>query len=784
MDAAPDLAEGNIVRIDNKREYMIGKEVGKGGMGMVFTSNDSACQREVAMKVLSREEIRLPGGCERFLKEARITARLEHPNIVPVHEVGVTDQRRIYYTMKYVRGLTLTQILMGIRRGDMHFIESYPLSRLLNIFQKVCDAMAFAHSRGIVHRDLKPENLMIGDYGEVLVMDWGLSERLVPSAQASPAGTAAAEQAGKRSGKSMPDTQPDNLGGATTRLSTSSVQGTPGFIAPERLEAQDFIGDVRSDIYSLGATLYSILTLRAPVSGPDMKTVLARILAGDIQPPSALNETVSEDPTVKKERPHCPGGMIPTTVSDIAMKAMATNPADRYASVKAMQADIEDYQLGKIWRPVVDEDFSGGDAEERWDISGGRHEIKPGDLCIYEGEPQVVVYKTKLPIDVRLELECYQDAVNPASLGCFISAIPTANTVDIPSSGYKFEFGAFDNTLHVLSRVETQLARQKAVHPLVRGEKYRVSIERVGARLRAVVNDEEIFNLLDPDPLSGMEHAMVGLVGWRSRTHISRIRIQTLSAPHQTDLLEFAERQFQRGKYDVATVLYQEILDSYPDPERREKARNGLARATRRETQVKNLHEWRAKLEQAWHGIPFHLRLSNDGLALEIPPGSISSLAPIAGIPLTTISFQNNAVSDLAPLQGMPLVVLNCTSNPLTSLTPLAGAPLESVMCDGCRIDSLEPLAGKNIALLNCADNRIASLEPIRSMPLTFLCCWGNQIDSLEPVRGMKLTTLICSANRITDLEPIRGMPITTLICNGNRISSLDPLRGMPLKEL
>ncbi len=776
---SPNIAEGDIVSVASKRIYAIGKEVGKGGMGMVFASSDQACQREVAMKILRREEFLSPGGCERFLKEARITARLEHPNIIPVHEVGLTEQRRIFYTMKYVRGITLTDILLGLRRGEASFIELYPLSRLLNIFQKVCDAVAFAHSRDVIHRDIKPENIMIGDYGEVLVMDWGLSEVMgSPSTAAEQGALRPAEE--PRS--SLQKETSKDLGRATTRESSNSVQGTPGFIAPERLGPGGFIGDMQSDVYSLGATLYSILTLRAPVGGKDMREVLARILAGDIRPPASFNE--AEETARQKERPHCLGGVIPSALSEIAMKALATYPDERYASVKALQADIEDYQLGKVWHLVVEETFLQDDVLDRWDIRGGRHEFRNDGLCVYEGEPQVVVFKGKLPVDVRLEFECHQDAINPASLGCFISGIPAASTVDIPSSGYKFEFGAFDNTVHVLNRVEKQLSLQKAVNPLLRGKKYRVCIERVGARLRASLNEEELFNLVDPDPLSGAERTAVGLVGWRTRTILSRVRIHTLSAPRLTDLLDVAERQFQQGHYEVATALYQEVLDSYPDPERREKARAGQARAIRQEELNQHLLDWRDKLEKAWPSLPFHLRMSNNGLALEIPPACISSLAPVAGIPLTTLAFQNNAVTDLEPLRGMPLVVLNCTGNPVASLEPLSSAPLESVMCEGCRIESLAPLRGKHISLLNCSDNRIPSLEPVGGMPLTFLCCWGNQLDSLEPVRGMKLTTLICSANRIADLEPLRGMPLATLICNGNRMASLEPLRGMPLKEL
>jgi serine/threonine protein kinase len=211
------------------------------------------------------------------VEEAQITSQLEHPDIVPVHELGFDCSNNIFYTMKLMRGLTLTEILLGLRHGDQKIIERFPLSRLLTIFQKSCDAMAFAHSRGVVHRDIKPDNIMVGDYGEVVLMDWGLA-RIVPHPEVE--GAQSDAQSGNRGrtigmgiDQFVESIRNDEVG-TSLKTMTGRIMGTPGFMAPEQIRLQDEAPDIRSDIYSLGATLYSILTLCPPITGKDVREIL------------------------------------------------------------------------------------------------------------------------------------------------------------------------------------------------------------------------------------------------------------------------------------------------------------------------------------------------------------------------------------------------------------------------------------------------------------------------------------------------------------------------------
>lgn len=309
-----------------EKKYETGHVLAQGGMGAILTAREVTIQRDVAMKVMLDTE--KPDELIRFIAEAKITGQLEHPNIIPVHELGVDDKERVYYTMKYVRGATLRQVLDDLLTEQPGTVQKYPLAQLLTIFQKVCDAVAFAHSKGVVHRDLKPENFMLGDYGEVLVMDWGLAKVLDPEAY-----TAAGD-----SGESIIHTGVRQELVEAEKLS-GTVFGTPQYMAPEQAYAQHDEIDFRTDVYALGAILHHVLTLRPPIEGETPREILSKVAAGEFEP--ARDAT-----TYQRRLPHLPYGKVPDALSAVALKAMANSAADRYQTVRDLQADIEAYQAG------------------------------------------------------------------------------------------------------------------------------------------------------------------------------------------------------------------------------------------------------------------------------------------------------------------------------------------------------------------------------------------------------------------------------------------------------
>ena len=800
-EQAEPVRPSSVLRVEGGEKYVVGSMIAEGGMGTVREVRDINCRRTVAMKVLRIEDPRYEEeDVLRFIEEAQITSQLEHPNIVPVHDLGVDAAGNVYYTMKYVKGLVLSDALDDIRRRKQEVIEQYPLARLLTIFQKTCDAVAFSHSRNVVHRDLKPDNIMIGDFGEVVVMDWGLAKVLGHSSVST-----SAEEAGSPEERAPSEDSDQEEGGRPMRTGETTVtsirtdkigtglktmsgriMGTPGFMAPEQARAGSADVDLRTDIYSLGAILYSILTLRPPVRGDDLKEILIKIINGDIVPPAMYNPWLdaasSEGERENKNRfPHVPGGQIPKALSDIVMKAMATEPDERYQSVRELQRDVEAFQDGLIWHLVIDEDFSDQNVLARWEIVGGKYEIKEGELRLYAGEPQLLLLRREVSGDIRIEFECRQESSYLNDVGCFMSSIVAANRNEIPSSGYELKYGGYSNTLNVLMKSNHRLWSAPA-SPLVRGKKYKVLAERIGARLRLEVNGEEVFRVTDPDPLSGADRTAVGLLGWMADTRYSRVRVYSLGTPWKSDILDTAERQMVKGHYVTAMDLFREVMEAMPDADRMARARRGYETAYNRNEMHRRLPEWQARLREAWPGAPVQIRVDNVGLTVEVTRAGIRDLEPLRGLPVTSLYCAGNSIEDLSPLTGMPLVTLNCGGNPIRSLEPLRGMPLDTLLCECAHVRSLEPLSGMPLTMLNCGGCLLEDgLEPLRGMKLTWLGCWGNQLETLEPLKGLPLQALYCDANRITSLEPLRGMPLGTLMCSGNQIDNLEPLTGMPL---
>lgn len=320
-------------------------ELGRGGMGVVMKVRDNDLRREVAMKIVRSDRVR--AGTEqgrvtlrRFVEEAQITGQLEHPNIVPVHELGADATGRVYFTMKLVKGRPLSLILRDLRMGDKAVLRDFPLDRLLQVFMKVCDAIAFAHAHNVVHRDLKPENVMIGRFGEVLVMDWGLA-RLLDQPQAEPAANVI-----------RTDSRPQGTGTSSRHAPSAlsmdgTIAGTPAYMAPEQARGEISRIDQTTDIFALGAILYELLVLKPPYSGESGTVMLEQAARGDILRPEVR---IALDDELRRAAARLPGGNVPPELSAVAMHALAASQHDRYPTALALKEDIENFMAG---RPVT-----------------------------------------------------------------------------------------------------------------------------------------------------------------------------------------------------------------------------------------------------------------------------------------------------------------------------------------------------------------------------------------------------------------------------------------------
>jgi serine/threonine-protein kinase len=295
QDGTPDAGQAGLPLLPTLQGYEIREELGRGGMGIVLTCRDNPLGRDLAIKVL-REELRdKPAAARRFLEEAQITGQLQHPGVVPVHQIGRLPDGRPYFTMKLVRGQTLASLLHA------RAAPAQDQPRFLGVFQQVCQTLAFAHQRRVVHRDLKPANIMVGAFDEVQVMDWGLAKVLDGSASAS------ASPAHEDAIRTLRSDAPDSAS------RTGTVLGTPAYMAPEQARGESARLDERCDVFGLGAILCEILTGKPPYWGATIEQVCWQARQGELSEARQRLQTCGAD-----------GELI-----RLAQRCLAADPSER-----------------------------------------------------------------------------------------------------------------------------------------------------------------------------------------------------------------------------------------------------------------------------------------------------------------------------------------------------------------------------------------------------------------------------------------------------------------------
>jgi serine/threonine protein kinase len=302
------LLSTTAVPLEHRLRYTLTRLHGEGGLGRVYVARDNDLNREVALKEIRPEKAQHPEAWQRFLKEAQLTGQLEHPNIVPVYEVARREEdQQPFYTMRLVRGQTLRDAIpdyhLRRREGRADPLE-WP--RLLNAFVNVCQAIGYAHSRGVIHRDLKPDNVMLGGFGEVIVLDWGLAKMVdQPDEPSDAPAVALTEQA------------------RTDATLAGRVLGTPAYASPEQAEGRGDLIDTRTDVYGLGTILFEVLTGRAPHTGESTAALLRHVASAETPRPRAAEPSV------------------PPALDAVCAKAMAKSKADRYARAADLAREVQ-----------------------------------------------------------------------------------------------------------------------------------------------------------------------------------------------------------------------------------------------------------------------------------------------------------------------------------------------------------------------------------------------------------------------------------------------------------
>jgi len=723
--------------------YLLEGEIARGGMGAILRGIDRDLRREVAVKVMldaqnSRQKAR-------FVEEAQITGQLEHPNIVPVHELGVDEQKRPYFSMKMVRGRSLAQIIETLRDRPAEATE-YTQGRLVNILVGVCHALAYAHSRGVLHRDLKPANIMVGDFGEVYVMDWGLAKVIsgVPEALAV-----------SEDGKTIADVAALSRAVVTSRDGSNdktldgTIVGTPAYMAPEQALSQPI--DQRSDIYALGGILYSVLTLKPPVELQcDYMGLLMAVAEGHIIPP--------EKRTPKR------AGQIPPELSAIAMKALAKEPGLRYESVEAFRRDLELYLEGRA---------VSAKADSTWEMAvkfvkrnkGFSAAALVGSvlLMLVLAGSSVINYRARVKADeardqadaARIEAETahanFLTAQEEKRKQAKASAPAFLRAAQLMTNQQNFS----DALAQVTTALDADPGLTEAYlfkgQLLIGLERYAEAVAPLAEYVKRNRDDSLSERLVDlarhPDP----DQAAYLWALWEVFD-----KQQALSLAGR--MAQLAERFAGAGKELLAA--YRKRIDAIP----------------------------------GWAGKSRGLSIDKNGkLRLSLASQKdLRDLTPLKGMQLTSLDLYATPVQDLTPLQGMPLtrLVLRACAD-VTDLEPLRGMKLTWLhIGELTKISSLEPLRGMPLEFLNMSFcHEITDLEPLRGMPLTELDCgsYGRmKLSNLEPLTGLKLKRLSLSqARHIKDIRPLRNMPLEKLNLGvGMELRDFEPLRGMPLKVL
>ncbi len=736
-----DLGLGPVREQLEGKKYKVITTINRGGMGVILQARDLRIRRTVAMKVMKTSSQFSRENVLRFIDEAQLTGQLEHPNIVPVYELGIDEQGETFYSMKFVKGITLDDVLRGIRNGNQRMIDKYPLGTLLTIFQKICDGVAFAHSKGVVHRDLKRENIMIGSFGEVLVMDWGLAKNITGGRRDARPEPEEAEVPSSR--------KIDDLRGFETM--NGLIVGTPPYISPEQARGELDKVDGRSDIWVLGAILYTTLTLRPPVEGESVHEVVEKIVNSRIAPPSSYNTPVksarrsSTTPATEESAPaetvvfsHCPGRRIPDGLSAVVMKALAIEAADRYQKVEDLQADIAAFQSG--FAPKAER----ASPLKHALLWAGRHKKEFFVFLFFFLLFNAAIVAFFLQLNTEKNRALKNGMLAQARLEELRGTAPTF----FAEAGQLMEDNRFPEALEKVEYAIQQVPNEAAYHNL-RGD-----ILQGMLRLDEAADAYEETLRRNPQ-----------LAAARVNLDLTRKILAEIGTDEQIKkdiITELYAAMMKQGRRSAAQNLESQFG---LDKQRLVKLwRDAFDKRGMRQQRFEANPDSTINVDFSKVGQPDVRKLRDlpvSGLLLD--DTKTTDISELSGLRLETLSLGHTLVLDLTPLIGMPLRVLNLESTPVVNLKPLSDLPLETLRLNNTRVAFLSPLQGMKLEQLSLTGCRaVRDLTPLRGMPLQTLSLSRTGVADLEPLEQSPLRELnLEGCANLTDLRPL--LKIVTL---------------------
>jgi len=826
-------------------KYIVKGLIGKGGMGEVLLCVDRDIRRSVAIKKILPHAAADPNRRARFVEEIQVTGQLEHPNIVPVYELGRDAGGDIYYAMKLVKGKSLADLLKQVKASESSRVEGtnepgnaesksfepLSLSELLHVFLKVCDGIAFAHSKGVIHRDLKPENIMVGDFGEVLVMDWGLAK--VRGREDIRAGDlVTSERVEKQIGMTME--------GATV--------GTPAYMPPEQAEGKLDQIDQRSDVYSLGAILYEILTLERAIEAPSPLAALIKVVDGDIVPPHV----------------RAPNRQIPRELSAIAMKCLSKKREDRYQSVGNLQKDIRLFMEGRSVSAAPDTLLQGtvklikrnkalfgtiGAAagvliaigvfsflrvmSERNAALLAKQRAEQNERVAASAKREAEQAKEEVVRNARLASERFsKQALRMVDEGRMKEAELRAD--DAVQVCPQAPYGLY--ALGMLAQAQDK--HDKAVEyfreALKRDPKHedsKLAMSRSLQLLGQLAKLEDENEALQEDKLTYKDATVMPddldkidrLVDLTKKKDTHK---ETIASTDWRALLKYADTLLALAKYEEAREAYDDALVrmtrdhadplSMDDAKRRRDAalikamcsgwyaeRDKLKGDKKASAVISKIAEctWTISGPQ-YYQVGSEKRLCVDDWKYEVTQDRIVSMSlvdtsyardsvtqfldPLKGLDLTSLKLKKcKLLWDLSPLKGMPLRKLSIEGSPMiTDISPLKGAPLEELVLTPTKVSDLSPLKDMPLQLLELSGENIKDISPLKGMPLKKLTLTSPKLEDVSALKGMPLESLTLNCENLADISALSGLPLKSLSIASAKLTSIVPLKGLRLETL
>jgi serine/threonine protein kinase len=719
--------------------YRLDGEIARGGMGAILKGRDTDLGRDLAIKVLLDAHKDKPEVVQRFIEEAQIGGQLQHPGIAPIYELGQFADRRPFFAMKLVRGETLSKLLADRTEAAQE------RGKFIGIFEQICQTMAYAHSRGVIHRDLKPANIMVGAFGEVQVMDWGLAKVLGSGgvadekmSQHMQPGQSLIQTLRNRVGSDAPGA----VGSHGSQTQMGSVMGTPAYMPPEQALGEIDNLDERADVFGLGAILCEILTRQPPYVGDDGSEVFRMARRGKLDDCLARLDACGADAELIALAKHC----------------LELEPNNRPRDAGILAARVSGY-LESVEAKLRETELAKVDAQVR------AEELRRRQRLTFAAGAAVAA---SLVVGITASLWQANRAEHEAQRARSAQQQAVAAFDELRASAPAFAEQAraltsrerFDEALEKLDYA-VKLRPDAAEYLVSKGDLLQcqfklteaAALYRQALRLQPGLARAESSAKLCDELLAAKPNAD----GKLTRESLAKLHLAMLT--QQRPAAELMPVARLLGEQKKLLVQY-----------------------------------WLARLKDlpvsAERPLKDRLTVREDGqLALDLSETKVLDLAPLADAPLAALNLSRcggeSEPIDLTPLRNLKLIELEIRETNVEDLAPLSAMlTLERLDVTGTKVADLAPIANLRLKSLNFRGCPVYDLTPIKNMPLEEISLRDTRVTSLAPLVGMPIKSIELANAPLVNFSALAQLPLERCYCHSVQISDLAVLRGRPLKEL